>query len=335
MASSLACSSKFLDALEGNNRGRPPVWMMRQAGRYLPEYQQLRTSRSLYDMFHDPKTACEVTLQPIRRFGLDAAILFADILLILECLGLKPCFPPEGGARVDGDLNNLQPNPHAVDSVFETIRLLIPKLDVPLIGFAGGPFTVATYAIEEMKKRAELPKTKGWLYRDPASFHELLEKITAVTITYLKGQIECGARAIQLFDSWAGILAPVEFEAFSLHYLSQIVEALRPTPVIIFCRGSSHYAEQIAAIAPAGISLDWGRPVHEVRRLVGPDITLQGNLDPAILKAPPDEVRARTRHMLDSMRNDPAYIAGLGHGMLPDIPLSGAHAFVETVQNYE
>lgn len=286
-------------------------------------------------MFHDPEVACEVTLQPLRRFGMDAAILFADILLILECLGLKPCFPPEGGARVDGDLNNLQPNPHAVDSVFETIRLLIPKLDVPLIGFAGGPFTVATYAIEEMKKRAELPKTKGWLYRDPKSFHELMAKITEVTITYLKGQIVAGASAIQLFDSWAGVLAPAEFEAFSLQYLSQIIEALRPTPVIIFCRGSSLYAERIAGIKPAGISLDWGRPVDQVRKAVGPDIALQGNLDPAILKAPPKEVARRTQYLLDSMRDDPAYIAGLGHGMLPDIPTEGAAAFIDTIKNFK
>ncbi|MCI5051944.1 MAG: uroporphyrinogen decarboxylase [Simkaniaceae bacterium] len=334
MLSSHACSSSFLAALNRENHGCPPVWLMRQAGRYLPEYRKLRSKNSLYDMFHCPEIAAKVTMQPIERFGMDAAILFADILLVLELVGIKPVYPPEGGAHMEWHVNGPQdfekftPKPDAVNSVYETIRLLENR-NVPLIGFSGGPLTVASYAIE---KGHHLHKTKEWLYRDPKSFHELLQLITDQTIIYLRSQVEAGVDALQIFDSWAGLLGFAELEEFSLPYLKQLIDAV-DVPVIIFMRGSSQYAERIAQIKPAGISLDWGRPPHEVRRALGPDIALQGNLDPSLLHAPREQIAHRVRELLETMKGDPAFIFGLGHGMLPDLPVEGVSTLIETVRS--
>ncbi len=319
----------LLKALKGENTERPPVWLMRQAGRYLPEYQALRKKHTLWQLFHEPDLAFQVTHQPLDILGVDAAILFSDILVIAEAFGLKLQFPEGRGPLIEpcvtsSDNLTLGSVEETLSYVTKTITLLKPTLNVPLIGFCGGPFTVASYMIGDMKK------THAWMARDPESFHALLAKITQASILYLKMQEQAGVDAIQIFDSWAGTLPHEQFLDFSVKYLQEMIAALS-VPVIVFCRGSSHLASDLVQLKPAAISFDWQRPLHEIRKEVPFSIAVQGNLDPEILKMSPEIVEKETLALLDSMRGDKGFIANLGHGVLPGTPVENVKLFVSTI----
>ncbi len=293
---------------------------MRQAGRYLPEYRAVREKYLLEEMFFTPEIAAEITLMPIQRFGFDAAILFSDITIIAPALGLKlvfnegphvtPFVTPENISQLPLDIHTLQP-------IFDTIRLVKQQLSVPLIGFCGGPYTVATYLMGE----------QSW--EKHPSFGKLIDRLTEVSILYLQQQIAAGADVVQVFDSWANRLDGEEFEKYSLGPLRKIVQSVNK-PVIVFMRGSARRAEQIAQLGCA-ISIDSERPLADVRSQVA--LPLQGNLDPEVLLSP-ETTRRATLSLLDTMHADPSFILNLGHGILPNTPLESVYALIDTVNNY-
>lgn len=333
----------LLDALRCKNSSRAPVWLMRQAGRYLPEYRAIRSKHSFLDMVHNPDLAAEITLLPVRTFGMDAAILFSDILVVAEALGVGLRFQDSVGPIIERPLQTAQqvdalPAVDARDhfeDIAKTIRTLLPQLKVPLIGFCGGPFTVASYMIEGGSNR-DLIKTKKWMMQDPASFHRLLAHIAACSIDYLKLQIQSGVHAVQIFDSWANVLGHRQFHEFCLSYLKKMVEAIRPfnIPIILFCRGSSVFAKDLAAIRPDAISVDWNADLQALRPAISPSIALQGNLDPDILYGPLSAIKQETEKLLISMRGDRGYIFNLGHGIKPDMSPDAIRVLVETVKQH-
>jgi len=333
-------NTRFLDALACRNTGRPPVWLMRQAGRYMPEYRALRAKHSFLEMCHQPELAAEVTQLPIRAFGFDAAILFSDILVVAEALDVGVRFEEKVGPIIDRpvrDAADIARLPQVdvnekLGYVAQAIRLLKPALEVPLIGFCGAPFTVASYMIEGASSRT-LHRTKKWMLSDPHTFHQLLDHITTVTIDYLRMQIAAGVDAIQIFDSWANYLAFPQFQEFSQAYMGKILEAIKPSgiPVILFCKGSSAFAHDLATLKPAGISVDWNTDLPTLRKSIKHPIALQGNLDPDVLYAPHAAIRKEATHLMQGMKGDPGYIFNLGHGILPDIPVDAVKALVETI----
>lgn len=331
----------LLDALQCRNRGRPPIWLMRQAGRYMPEYRALREKHSFLEMCHQPELIAEVTQLPVRVFGMDAAILFSDILVIPEALGLGLRFEEGAGPLFERPITSPQdidklPEIKVEESlkyVAQGIKMVKPHLNVPLIGFCGAPFTVASYMIEGKTNR-ELRKTKMWMMQDPKSFHLLLNKLSDLSIEYLHMQINAGVQAVQIFDSWASVLGYSHFKEFSLAYMKKIVEAIKgKVPVILFCRGSSTFAPELAKVGPSAISLDWNANMASMRPLIPPTVALQGNLDPDILYAPVSVLRKEVTKLLHTMHGDPGYIFNLGHGIHPDVTVSNVKALVECVQS--
>ncbi len=325
----------LLKALKCENAGgRPPVWLMRQAGRFLPEYRALRTRHALWEMFHNSELAAQVTRLPLGVLGVDAAILFSDILVIAEAFGMQVHFPETGGPYVEplirsaADIDALvQLDVRSVlGYVRKAVQILREDLRVPLIGFCGAPFTVASYLIEK-------GKVQDWLSKEPKSFHLLLDKLARASIDYVRMQIEAGVQVVQIFDSWASLLDPAQFHAFSLPYLRQIIEALRETkvPLIVFCRNSSLFPRELAALEPSGISFDWHREMSQLRAQVPASIAVQGNLPPEILKAPRPVLIAETQRLLHAMRGEPGFIFNLGHGVLPDTPVDNVRCLVETI----
>ncbi len=305
-------NDRLLKALRCENEGRPPIWMMRQAGRFLPQYQEMRKTHSLMKLFRTPALAMEVTLLPIDILDVDAAILFSDILFIGEALGWKINFPDSGGIEITPPEKIVVHDvKETLGFVFETIELVKPKLSVPLIGFCGGPYTVARY-----------------LQR-----FDLLQPLTDLTIEYLRLQIQAGVDAIQIFDSWAGELSSEDFQKLSLPYLRQIVDALRPFPTILFCRGSCRYAQELASLQPHAISLDWEKDLSLMRQKIPSSIALQGNLDPDILRGPLPQLLTKTDHILTSMQGQKGFIFNLGHGVLPDTPIENALALIGRIKN--
>lgn len=332
----------LLDALQCKNKARAPVWLMRQAGRYMPEYRALREKHAFLTLCHTPELVAEVTQQPLRAFGMDAAILFSDILVIPEALNVGLRFDDGTGPIIERPLASpadVSALPHvdmreALDYVTKGIRLLKPSLNVPLLGFCGAPFTLASYMIEGRTSR-DLRKTKRWMLTHPASFHALLEKLAEHAITYLEMQIEAGVDAVQIFDSWAGVLGHTQFGEFSLSYLEKIVRRIKPkVPVILFCRGASVFANEMSKASPSAISLDWNGNLASIRRHLPLNIALQGNLDPSILCAPLSVVKRETIAQLDAMRGDPGYIFNLGHGITPDVPVDAVRMLVDSVKEY-
>ena len=329
-----------LDALHCKNSGRTPVWLMRQAGRYMPQYRAIRAKHSFLEMCHDPELASQITLMPIRTFGFDAAILFSDILVIPEALGVGLRFEEAKGPIIErpletlGDIERLPKIDvhHSLGYVKEAIKLLIPQLKVPLLGFCGAPFTVASYMIEGGTSR-DLKKTKQWMLREPASFHKLLDHIATCTIDYINMQAEAGVQALQFFDSWAHVLSHGQFREFSLPYLAKLKNGLKKAlPVILFCRGSSVFAPDLAEIHPAAISIDWNGDLQRIRSAIPSSIALQGNLDPDYLYAPRRLLQREIRRVLKQMKGEPGYIFNLGHGIHPDILPDAVKTLVETVQ---
>ncbi len=331
----------LLKALGCEQVARPPVWLMRQAGRYMPQYRAMRVNHSLWEMFHRPELAAAVTKLPLELLGVDAAILFSDILVIAEAVGLSVQFPEKGGPRIEPTIKTASqvaslvyiPVEQSLSYVFETIKRVKREIDVPLIGFCGGPFTVASYCLDTIN-HAAFEQTKRWIKEDPATLHQLLTTLTHATIAYLKAQIDAGVDVIQIFDSWANILDDDAFAVFSIAYLKQILEALKPTgiPVILFCRDSSLRAESLAEIKPAGISFDWHLPMHELREKVPLPIAVQGNFNPEILKLPHKQIIDHVKTVLTSMQNQRGFIVNLGHGVTPDIPLENVKLFINAVK---
>lgn len=323
---------------------RVPVWMMRQAGRYLPEYRALRSKYSFFERCKTPELACEITLQPVRRLELDAAILFSDILVVSQAMGMEVQLKEKTGPilscpiRRASDLQRLHV-PYAQDElsfVMNAIRLTKQELGgrVPLIGFAGAPWTLACYMVQGEGSKT-FHEVKRLCYRTPELMHMLLQMITDATIDYLFQQIVAGVDVVQLFDSWAGLLGPKEFASYSMPYIRQILKAIDDkVPVIVFARGAWHSLPLLRESGPSALGLDWATTAFDARQMVGEDIVLQGNLDPSKLYGSVSFIRKETEEMLQSfgLKN---YIANLGHGILHDIPLENAEAFVDTVKKFK
>lgn len=324
----------LLNALACQNAARPPVWLMRQAGRYMPEYRELRKRYSFQQMCHQPELVAEVTLLPIKRLGVDAAILFSDILVVAEAFGRQFEFLEGIGPVLSDPLREGSLEKHdmeALQFVAEGIRAVRPQLSVPLIGFCGGPFTVASYLIEGRSSR-DFRYTKNWLWRDPEGFRHLLAQIAEVSGRYLKMQVEAGVQAIQIFDSWAAALSPREFREFALPVLKQLVHSVN-VPVILFCRYSSTLGEQ-AGLGSAALGVGADLEVPDVRRELGSKKALQGNIDPILLYSDRHRVVQKTRQLLDQMQGDRGFIVNLAHGVPPDAPIESVQALVDTVKEY-
>jgi uroporphyrinogen decarboxylase len=332
---------RFLAACRNEPVDRPPVWLMRQAGRYLPEYQQVRSTSDFMAMCHTPELACELTLQPVRRFGVDAAIIFSDILVVAEAMGMDlsygesgPVLAPAVRSRsVFSRLRSFQPD-RELAYVGEAIRLAREQLapDIPLIGFAGAPFTLASYMMEGTSGKDRVT-TRELLYRDPALVHDLLEQLSASVAQFLTFQVKCGAAAVQLFDSCAGILAPGDYEQFALPYARKVIEQLRPlrVPVILYVDGIAGILERVRESGADVLSVDWRIRLADVRRRVGSEVALQGNLDPAEMFGPPERIRRRVEELFAETQGQ-GHVFNLGHGVHPRTPLEGVQAFVQAVK---
>lgn len=330
----------FLNALACRNTQKPPIWLMRQAGRYMPEYRALRAKHTFMEMCQIPELITQVTHLPIDRFQFDAAILFSDILLLTHFYGRGLHFEESIGPIFERPIQTVQdvetlPNVSMEDYSFvaEAIRELKKKLKVPLIGFAGGPFTVASYLIEG-KSVQNLKQTKLWMLRNPLYFHQLLSKIADDTIAYLEMQIKAGVDVLQLFDTWALYLSHSYFQEFSLAYLQKIVDGIRKhnLPVILFCRGSSVFAPMLIQTQPSAISLDWQCSLKQIREKVPKNIALQGNFDPDILYADKFTIQKEAKRLLDEMSGDSGYIFNLGHGINPDTPTDSVKTLIDCVR---
>lgn len=325
---------------------RTPVWIMRQAGRYLPEYRALRATDAFFDVVRTPELACEVTLQPIDRFPLDAAIIFSDILVIPQALGLEvqmvkgkgPHFPEP--LRGPDDLKRLldvdvrEELAYVMDAITLTRKELGGR--VPLIGFSGAPWTLMAYMIEGGGSKT-FSASKAWLFREPEASHALLQRITDACAEYLIAQIEAGAQLVQVFDSWAGLLSPNAFATFALPYLTQIADRLAAAhpdvPRIVFARGAHYATTALSHTQYTVIGLDWTMDPRRARGQAGPRAALQGNLDPSALYAEPDVIEANVKDMLRAF-GPVGHIANLGHGMHPDHDPDHARAFIEAVQEH-
>lgn len=338
---------RFLAALACQPLDRPPMWVMRQAGRYLPEYRALKARSSFLEMVKTPELATEVTLQPLRRFpGLDAAILFSDILVIPEALGQPYSFRDTGGIqmayRIDsrGQIDDLAPAevvPERLAYVGDALRLLkheVAKTGHTLLGFGGSPWTLATYMLEGGSSE-DFARAKLLFHTDRPAFDALLEKITAALVSYFRLQIDAGADAIQIFDSWGGILAGADYEAASLAWIRRIVAALPADfPVILYAKGTAPHLAAQAASGVRAISVDWTCELSAVRAALPANVALQGNLDPVLMTTSPAIVRAQTTRLLESMRGKPGHIFNLGHGITPDARIECMQALVETVTSF-
>ena len=318
-----------------------PVWLMRQAGRYLPEYRALRARHAFLELAKTPQTAAEVTLQPVERLGVDAAILFADILLIVEPLGVGLEFAKGEGpvihrpVRSEADVARLVPVDvaSAVGFVFETVRLVKRALPphVPLIGFAGAPFTVASYVVEGGASRDYLA-TKRLMREAPNAWHRLMTLLADATAAYLNGQIAAGAAVVQLFDSWVGALAPDDYRAFVLPHTRAVIAALTPgTPVIHFGTGTAGLLPLLREAGGDVIGLDWRVDLDAGWRAVGEDVGVQGNLDPVALLSPPETFAPAVRSILRRAAGRPGHIFNLGHGVLESTPVEHVKALVDMV----
>lgn len=332
----------LLKALRQEPVSRPPVWMMRQAGRYLPDYIKLREQYDFFTRVQTPELATAITLQPVDQVGVDAAILFSDILVIPQALGVDvlmeegrgPSLPKVMRTRADIDALSTGDAAGKLGYVMNAIALTKKELNgrVPLIGFAGAPWTIFCYMVEG-KGSKTWSKAKSFAYNEPELAHALLGKITDITIDYLIAQAAAGADALQVFDSWAGSLSPDDFRTYAFPYLDRIAQAVAPhAPVILFPKGSWYAIDELTRTAASGIGIDWCIDPATARKLAHGK-TIQGNFDPAKLLAPIPVIQAEVKRMIDAFGKD-AYIANLGHGITPDVPVDHAKAFVEAVKSY-
>ena len=333
----------FLKALKGETVERPPVWMMRQAGRFLPEFMAIRDKYDFFTRCRTPELASEITVQPIRRFGMDAAILFSDILVIPQAMNIevqmKPNFGPYLPNPVRDQLavdNVIVPDVDVeLDYVMQAIKATKEKLnnEIPLIGFAGSPWTILCYVVQGQGSKT-FDKAKEFCFTNPVAAHQLLQKITDTTIAYLKAKVKAGVDAVQIFDSWGGMLSPIDYQEFSWQYINQIIEALKDeAPVIAFGKGCWFALQDMAKSNASALGVDWTITPQNARYLSGGNITLQGNFDPARLLSPPSEIKKMVTQMINDFGKD-KYIVNLGHGILPNIPLDNAKAFIDAVKEY-
>jgi uroporphyrinogen decarboxylase len=333
----------LIRTLLGEPTERTPVWMMRQAGRYLPEYIRLREKYSFFERCQNPELACEITLQPVDIVGVDAAILFSDILVVPQAMGLEVQLIEKQGPllpdpiKTQNDLNRIKV-PDVNDTlhyVFDAIKLIKQELNgrVPLIGFAGAPWTLLCYMVQG-KGSKTFDEAKGFCYQNPGLAHTLLQMITDTTIQYLKGQIAAGADTVQLFDSWGGLLSKQDFETFSLQYIRQIVDAVKEeAPTIVFAKGAWSSLGEMAATGAHGLGIDWCIEAPVARQFAGANVTLQGNFDPAKLLSPIPVIQKEVTQMLQAF-GPGRHVANLGHGILPNVPVDHARAFVDTVKEF-
>ena len=341
----------LLRALLREQTPRRPIWLMRQAGRYLPEYRATRQrAGGFLEMCTNPEIACEITLQPVDRFPLDAAILFSDILTIPHAMNLGLEFEAGEGPRFEhpvrtpADIDRLVvPDPgQELKYVIDAVALVRRELRgrVPLIGFAGSPWTVATYMVEGGGSKT-FGRIKRMMYESPRELHRLLDLLAKATILYLNAQIAAGAQAVMLFDTWGGVLTPAQYEEFSLHPMAQVIDALtrkaegRRVPNIVFTKGGGGWLPKIAAIGCDAVGVDWTTDLKQAREAVAGRVALQGNLDPSALFAPPETLRAETLRVLESYGAGPGHVFNLGHGITPDVHPDRVALLVETVRAYD
>jgi uroporphyrinogen decarboxylase len=327
-------------AARGEPVDRPPVWLMRQAGRYLPEYREIRARVAFLDMCRDPDLATEVSLQPFRRFGVDGIVVFSDILLPLCGLGVELGFHPgpqvENPVEKPADLGRLEGDPIApLEPTCEAIRRIRSETagEVCVIGFAGAPWTLAAYASERKLSR-DLVTLTALSYREPGFVDELLDRMAEVTRAVLQAQIEAGADLLQIFDTWAGVLDPSRFRRLAGRAIRRVLDALpaeRP-PIVLYARGASHLLEDLADLGPDVVSVDWRIPLAEAARRVGARVSLQGNLDPGALCLPPEQIEAMVDELIAAGRSARGHIVNLGHGVQPHTPVEGVAAFVRAAQ---
>jgi len=334
----------FLKALKGETVERPPVWMMRQAGRYLPEFMAIKEKYDFFTRCQTPELASEITVQPIRRYGMDAAILFSDILVIPQAMNIdvemKPNFGPylPKPIRTQKDLDRvIVPNvDETLGYVMEAIKATKEKLndEVPLIGFAGSPWTILCYCVQGQGSKT-FDKAKELCFTQPTVAHELLQKITTTTIAYLKAKVAAGVNAVQVFDSWGGMLSPVDYQEFSWQYIQQIIDALKEEiPVIVFGKGCWFALGDMAKSGASALGVDWTCSARNARYLTGGKITLQGNFDPSRLLSPPSEIKKMVTQMINEFGKD-QYIVILGHGIITNVPVEIANAFIDAVKDYK
>ena len=334
----------LLQALHGKTLRRPPVWMMRQAGRYLPDFMKLKEKYDFFSRCQTPELASEITVMPIDQIDTDAAILFSDILVVPQAMGVEVQMKPDFGPwlpnpiRSQADVDRVE-TPDVNDRlhyVMEAITHTLERLDnrVPLIGFAGAPWTIFCYMIQGQGSKT-FDKAKAFCFSQPESAHKLLQKITDTTIAYLRAKHKAGVHVVQLFDSWGGVLSPDDYTTFSWQYSNQIINALGDdVPVILFAKGCWYALHDMAQSKAKALGVDWTCTARNARYLTGGQMTLQGNFDPARLLSPIAEIEKQTRDMIEQFGTT-NYIANLGHGILPNIPVDHAKAFVDTVKSYE
>ncbi|HCG30805.1 MAG TPA: uroporphyrinogen decarboxylase [Chloroflexi bacterium] len=335
-------ADRFLAACHRQPVDCTPVWFMRQAGRYMPEYRAIRARHTLLDICAQPELAAEVTLQPINAFDVDAAIIFADILLPLVPMGMNLEFAAGEGPvlhnplRSRADIDALRDIDPVADlkSTLDALSIVRREIDgkVALIGFAGGPFTLASYAIEGGSSR-NYQITKSLMYRDPDTWFTLMEKITRMTSAYLLAQVAAGAQCVQIFDSWAGALSPDDYRRFVLPATKSIVDSVRSAgaPIILFGTNTAGMLDAIASAGSDVVGADWRIGLDDAWRQIGHDQAIQGNLDPLLLFAPADELRSQVAAVLDRAGGRPGHIFNVGHGILPETPTESVHAVVEMV----
>ena len=343
-------NDRFLKALLRQPIDRTPVWMMRQAGRYLPEYRATRAQAGDFmSLCKNTELACEVTLQPLERYALDAAILFSDILTIPDAMGLGLYFEEGEGpkfrkpVRTEADIEKLEVINTAADLSYVTdaVSMIRRELNgrVPLIGFSGSPWTLATYMIEGQSSR-DFARAKTMLYTQPEIMHQLLDKLALSVIDYLNAQIRAGAQVVQIFDTWGGALSHAAYQEFSLAYMEKIVRGLttyvdgREIPVILFTKGGGHWLEAMAATGCHCLGLDWTVDIGSARGRVGKQVALQGNMDPAVLRADPATIENEVANILTSFGNNPGHIFNLGHGITPDIDPANVKVFIDAVHKF-
>ena len=332
----------LLRAARGEKTERTPVWVMRQAGRILKEYREVRSKLSGFiELVQTPELAAEVTIQPVDILGVDAAIIFSDILVIPEAMGLPytmeegkgPFFP--NTVKSEADLSKLKTaDEDSLGYVIDAIKVTKRELNarVPLIGFAGAPWTIFCYMVEGQGSKT-FSLARKILYQNPSFAHKLMDKITDSTINYLKGQVAAGANIVQVFDSWAGILPAEQYDNFSLKYITKIANAITEVPVIVFAKGAYASRSSIGQINCDVVGLDWNMDIKESRNLIGPNKTLQGNLDPAVLYSDFSTVKSETQKMIDQFGTS-KHIANLGHGVYPDMEAAKVKCFIDEVKEY-
>lgn len=332
----------FLRALRGEEVNRPPVWMMRQAGRYLPDFIKLKEKYPFFDRVQNPELATEITVMPIHQVGVDAAILFSDILVIPQAMDIDVKMVPGKGPVIPDPIRTLA-SIEALNTadvagrlgyVMEAIKLTKQALndEVPLIGFAGSPWTILCYAVEGGGSK-DFSLAKSFCFQNPEWAHLLLSKITAITIDYLLEKVKAGVDAVQIFDSWGGMLGPDDYKIFSQPYIQRIVDALKDhAPVIVFGKGCWYALKDYSQSGASALGVDWTITPQLARELSGGKITLQGNFDPSRLLAPIPEIKRMAKEMADAFGYQ-RYIANLGHGILPHVPVDHARAFVDTIKN--